>query len=130
MTLAPIEYVAAASEEAQRRFPALDHDRSLRTLTVVRGDGAVYEGEPAWLVCGWLLPNWQSAAEFASTRHRLLLVGALASMADLIRHRARHGGRCESADRCLIAAPSAVAGGNGSEDNAVRSPWARPAHHG
>lgn len=62
-TLTPFEFLAAASPEAFRRFPALDHCRTVRVLTVVASDGAVYEEERAWLVCAWALPAWQPLAE-------------------------------------------------------------------
>lgn len=62
-TLLPVEVLAAASVEARRRFPELDHARTRRVLTVVTSDGAVYEEERAWLVCAWALPAWKPVAE-------------------------------------------------------------------
>ena len=50
-------------------------------------DGAVYEGERAWLVCGWALPGWQPVAEGLGGGIRLRLVAAAARAVDLYRHR-------------------------------------------
>lgn len=86
-TLHPFEFVAADSAEARRRFPDLDHRRSKRVLTVVTSDGAVYEGERAWLVCGWALPAWQPVTESLGGRLRLRVVGLAARTADVYRHR-------------------------------------------
>ena len=109
VTLAPVEFLAAASPEARRRFPALDHERSRSVLTAVRADGAVYEGERAWLVCAWLLPSWQGVAEHFGGR-RLFVIRGLAHLADSVRHYARRAGPygegCEDPTRCRIAAPT------------------------
>ena len=86
-TLPPFEIVAADSTEARRRFPDLDHRRTTRILTVVTSDGAVYEGERAWLVCGWALPGWQPVTESLGGRFRLRLVALAARTADVYRHR-------------------------------------------
>ena len=101
----PIEFVASASPEARRRFPTLDHPRTTTILTVVAQNGAVYEGERAWLVCAWALPAWRPLAERLGTRPRLLMVKAVAKAVD--RHRRRvlattYGPGC---DTCRIAAP-------------------------
>ncbi len=110
VTLAPIEFLAAGSPEARRRFPALNHERSFSVLTAIRADGAVYEGEGAWLVCAWLLPSWQGVAEHFGGR-RLFMVRGLARLADTVRHYARrqgsYGDGCDNPTRCRIAAPPA-----------------------
>jgi predicted DCC family thiol-disulfide oxidoreductase YuxK len=106
-TLAPIEFLAAASPGAAARFPALDHERSTTVLTVVAANGAVYEGERAWLVCAWALPGWQPVAERFGTRRRLLLVKAAARLVDRHRHntmRRLYGPAC---DTCRISPPPA-----------------------
>lgn len=105
-TLVPIEFVAAASPEAIRRFPGLDHARSIIVLTVVAADGAVYEGERAWLVCAWSLPAWQPVAERLGTRTRLPLVRIFTRNVDRYRHRVlarSYGGACGD---CRITAPT------------------------
>jgi hypothetical protein len=86
-TLYPVNFVAAASPEARRRFPHLDHARTTRVLTLVTSDGAVYEGERAWLVCGWALPAWQPVTEGLGGGVRLRLVAVAARTADVVRHR-------------------------------------------
>jgi predicted DCC family thiol-disulfide oxidoreductase YuxK len=86
-TLVPIEFVAAGSDEARRRYPQLDHQRTLTLLTVVATDGAVYEGERAWLACAWTLPRWQPVAEHLGSSPALLAVKMIARVVD--RHRER-----------------------------------------
>ena len=102
-TLRPISFVAASSPEARARFPQLDHERTTRMLTVVASDGAVYESERAWLMCGWVLPSWRPTAEHLGTGVRLQLVRVATRLVDGYRHRVvgRHGD-CE---RCSVAAP-------------------------
>ncbi|MDQ6936688.1 MAG: DUF393 domain-containing protein, partial [Actinomycetota bacterium] len=48
--LLPLEFVAAASAEARRRYPTLDHQATLRDLTVVGEAGEVWRAERAWVV--------------------------------------------------------------------------------
>jgi predicted DCC family thiol-disulfide oxidoreductase YuxK len=86
-TLHPVTFLVAGSAEARRRFPHLDHARTIRVLTLVTSDGAVYEGERAWLVCGWALPAWQPVTEGLGGRVRLGLVALVARTADVYRHR-------------------------------------------
>jgi len=106
ITVAPIEFVAAGSQTARARFPELDHERTTRILTVVTSDGAVYEGERAWLVCGWSLPTWQPIAEHFGGGVRLKLVRFVARSIDGYRHRLIADQ--EGCDRCAVTAPTAV----------------------
>jgi predicted DCC family thiol-disulfide oxidoreductase YuxK len=85
--LTGFEFVPADSPAAHARFPGLDHARSVQVLTVVSSDGLVYEGERAWLVCGWALPAWQPVTESLGGRLRLRVVGLAARTADVYRHR-------------------------------------------
>jgi len=106
-TLVPIEFLAAGSPAARARYPSLDHERTTRVLTVVATDGAVYEGERAWLVCAWALPAWQPVAEQLAGRGRLPLVRVLSRSVDWYRHRllrASYGTTCGS---CRTTAPRA-----------------------
>lgn len=96
-TLHPFEFVAADSPQARRRFPDLDHPRTTRVLTVVTSDGAVYEGERAWLVCGWAQPAWQPVTENLGGPLRLKLVALAARRADVYRHRT--GQQCRDCPR-------------------------------
>lgn len=57
-----LEFVAAGSEEARRRFPALDHAGTLKELTVVSDTGAVYADAGAWVICLWALPAYRAWA--------------------------------------------------------------------
>src|SRR3954470_20577254 len=103
----PIEFVASASPEARRRFPTLDHARTTTVLTVVAQNGAVYEGERAWLVCAWALPRWQPVAEHFGSRLRLRLVRFAARGVDGYRHRlirATYGDGCDG--DCRVTATS------------------------
>jgi predicted DCC family thiol-disulfide oxidoreductase YuxK len=57
--LVPIELVRAGSPAARQRFPRLDHDATLRDITVVADTGAVYTGDAAWLVVLWALDSYR-----------------------------------------------------------------------
>ncbi|RYP87989.1 DUF393 domain-containing protein [Nocardioides guangzhouensis] len=61
--LVPVELVPAASAEARRRFPRLDHRRTLAEVTVVGDDGAVWTQEHAWVMCLWATASHRSLAE-------------------------------------------------------------------
>ena len=69
--LVPLEFVPAGSAEARRRFPGLDHDATLRDLTVIADTGEVYAGDGAWLACLWALADHRRTAERLA-RPRLL----------------------------------------------------------
>lgn len=99
--LAQIEFVAANSTDARRRFPELDHIRSITVLTVVSSDGFVYEGERAWLVCTWTLPAWRPAAEHFSTPVGRRVVRVAARVIDGYRHRGMSHDQFEC---CTLAA--------------------------
>jgi len=58
----PLEYVAAGSQEARRRFPNLDHDNTLVDLTVIGMNGEVYHGAKAWIMCLWALKKYRGTA--------------------------------------------------------------------
>ena len=86
-TLVPVEFVAADSPLAHQRFPDLDHRRTTRVLTVVSRDGAVYEEERAWLVCGWALPSWQPVVERFGSGVKLRVARVGTRAIDGYRHR-------------------------------------------
>ncbi|MER7818174.1 DCC1-like thiol-disulfide oxidoreductase family protein [Streptomyces sp. NPDC096153] len=65
--LVPLELVPAASEEARRRFPALDHESTLREITVIGDRGQVYRSTAAWIVCLWALAEYRPRAHWLST---------------------------------------------------------------
>ena len=51
-----------ASPDARRLFPGLDHDATLREITVVADTGEVYLGDAAWLACLWALAEHRALA--------------------------------------------------------------------
>ncbi|MCZ7458449.1 DCC1-like thiol-disulfide oxidoreductase family protein [Streptomyces sp. WMMC940] len=65
--LVPLDLVPAASVEARRRFPALDHESTLREITVIGDRGQVYRAASAWIVCLWALAEHRPKAHWLST---------------------------------------------------------------
>jgi len=85
----PLSFVAAASDEARRRFPGLDHEATLRRITVI-GDGrAVFTGDKAWVVCLWALRDHRSMAAFLASAPGRPVARAMAGGAEVVRHRLR-----------------------------------------
>jgi predicted DCC family thiol-disulfide oxidoreductase YuxK len=103
-----LELLAAASPEARWRYPRLDHERTKAVLTVITQDGAVFEGERAWLVCAWALPRWQPLAEQLGTRPRLVLVRVASRLVN--RHRLNHGRGRSYAGTCDAGCQSDATG--------------------
>ncbi|MDP9240541.1 MAG: DUF393 domain-containing protein [Actinomycetota bacterium] len=60
--LLPLEFVPAASPEARRRYPGLDHQATLRDLTVIADTGEVWRAERAWVLCLWACAAHRSKA--------------------------------------------------------------------
>ena len=48
-----LRFVAAGSPRAKRLFPTLDHEATLRDITVIDNVGNVYRGAKAWVMCLW-----------------------------------------------------------------------------
>ncbi|MFD5425011.1 thiol-disulfide oxidoreductase DCC family protein [Streptomyces sp. NPDC127084] len=65
--LVPLDLVPAASDEARRRFPGLDHGSTLREITVVGDRGQVYRSTAAWIVCLWALAEYRPKAHWLAT---------------------------------------------------------------
>ncbi|MFE6663188.1 thiol-disulfide oxidoreductase DCC family protein [Streptomyces sp. NPDC057697] len=65
--LVPLDLVPAASEEARRRFPGLDHAGTLDEITVVGDRGQVYRSTAAWIVCLWALAEHRPRAHWLTT---------------------------------------------------------------
>ncbi|WP_375256609.1 thiol-disulfide oxidoreductase DCC family protein [Streptomyces sp. PKU-EA00015] len=65
--LVPLRAVPAGSVEAQRRYPELDHARTLREITVIGDSGQIYTGQAAWVVCLWALAEYRSRAHWLAT---------------------------------------------------------------
>jgi predicted DCC family thiol-disulfide oxidoreductase YuxK len=81
LLLVPVEFVAAGSAEARRRFPTLDHARTLEEVTVVADDGAVWTRERAWVMCLWVTRSHRSLAERLARPSGLPLARAAAHAA-------------------------------------------------
>ncbi|WP_030487348.1 thiol-disulfide oxidoreductase DCC family protein [Micromonospora chokoriensis] len=87
--LVPLEFVPAGSAEARRRFPALNHDATLRDLTVIADSGEVYAGDGAWFACLWALADHRSMAERLARPHLLPLARQVVAAASAVRERVR-----------------------------------------
>jgi len=57
--LTSLEFLAAGSEAARRRFPDIDHEVSLEELVVIADNGAIYRGSKAWIMCLWALRDYR-----------------------------------------------------------------------
>jgi predicted DCC family thiol-disulfide oxidoreductase YuxK len=55
-----LAFIAANSPEAWHRFPQLDHEATLKELTLVSQRGEVYRGAKAWLMCLWALREYRA----------------------------------------------------------------------
>ncbi len=60
-------FVPAGSPQAKRRFPQLNHDRTLSQLTVISNNGSVYLDAKAWLMCLWALKRYRAWSLTLST---------------------------------------------------------------
>ena len=69
--LVVLEFVSAGSDELRRRYPGIDADETLRQLTVVGDDRAVYRGAKAWVMCLWALADYRDWAIKLSAPHLL-----------------------------------------------------------
>ncbi|MEU6732038.1 thiol-disulfide oxidoreductase DCC family protein [Streptomyces physcomitrii] len=65
--LVPLELLPAASPEARRRYPGLDHRATLDEITVVGDSGQVYTGTAAWVVVLWALSEYRELAHRMSS---------------------------------------------------------------
>ena len=65
--LVPLHLVPAGSPMARRRYPNLDHARTMREITVIGDRGQVYSGGAAWIVCLWALAEHRPRAHWLAT---------------------------------------------------------------
>ena len=86
--LVPLHFLPAGSPEARRRFPGLDHDATLRDLTVVADTGEVYAGDAAWLACLWALAGYRELADRLAEPHLLPVARRAIAAAAAVRERA------------------------------------------
>jgi predicted DCC family thiol-disulfide oxidoreductase YuxK len=91
--LVPLEFVPAGSAAARALFPDLDHAATLRDLTVVADNGAVYAGDAGWLACLWALARYRSTARSLATPALLPVARRLIATAAAVRARGRAGYR-------------------------------------
>ena len=62
-----LDFIAAGSEAARKRYPQLDHAATLKELTVVSDEGNYYRGAKGWLMCLWALREYRGwAIRFSS----------------------------------------------------------------
>jgi predicted DCC family thiol-disulfide oxidoreductase YuxK len=87
--LVPLDFLPAASAEARRRFRGLDHDATLRDITVVADTGDVYVGDAAWLACLWALSGYRELADRLAQPHLLPLARRAVAAAAAVRDRTR-----------------------------------------
>jgi predicted DCC family thiol-disulfide oxidoreductase YuxK len=104
--LVPLAFVPAGSPAARARFPGLDHEATLRDLTVIADDGTFYVGDAAWLACLWALADYRATADRLSSPHLLPAARRFIAAASAVRASTRpgppltpdYGDQC--ADRC------------------------------
>ncbi|MEU9146405.1 DCC1-like thiol-disulfide oxidoreductase family protein [Streptomyces sp. NPDC048349] len=65
--LVPLRLLPAASFEARRRYPELDHASTLREITVIGDSGQVWTGTDAFIVCLWALAEHRPKANWLAT---------------------------------------------------------------
>ena len=92
----PLEFLAAGSAEAVRRYPHLDPAMTLEDLTVVGDGGEVWVGAKAWVVCLWALEGKRGLARRLSTP--ALMPKARAVVTFVSRHRRALGTYGEACD--------------------------------
>lgn len=90
--LVPLHFLPAASNEARQRFPGLDHDATLRDLTVVADTGEVYVGDGAWLACLWSLAGYRELADRLARPHLLPVARRMIAAAAAAREHTRTSG--------------------------------------
>jgi predicted DCC family thiol-disulfide oxidoreductase YuxK len=68
-----LDFIAAGSEAARKRYPQLDHAATLKELTVVSDEGNYYRGAKGWLMCLWALREYRGWAIRFSSRELMPL---------------------------------------------------------
>ena len=58
-TLVTLEFVAAGSDEARRRFPSLASAGPPEELVAVSDEGHVYRNDSAWILCLYALEDYR-----------------------------------------------------------------------
>jgi predicted DCC family thiol-disulfide oxidoreductase YuxK len=107
--LTRLRFVAAGSHDARARFPGLDHEASMASLTVVGDRGQVYRGLKAWTMVLWALEDGREWAIWFTT--------------PLGRPVLRMGVALVEALRITTACDGACSAGRGHAPPAERVPW-------
>lgn len=84
-TLVPIEFMAAGSDVARRRFPHLDHGATLKDITVLDDDGRFYRGDRAWIMVLWAVASTRALAIDVAGGRRRRMFSSIKGAADLAR---------------------------------------------
>ncbi|MEU4396616.1 DCC1-like thiol-disulfide oxidoreductase family protein [Kribbella sp. NPDC023855] len=93
-------FVAAGSTKARQLYPGLDHAATLREVTVVADDGAVYVGDRAWIVCLWATREHRATAVRLASPAMRPVARAMVQAAAGLRSWNREGDRGDYADGC------------------------------
>ncbi|MEV7727533.1 DCC1-like thiol-disulfide oxidoreductase family protein [Streptomyces sp. NPDC087917] len=97
--LVPLRLVAAASFDARRRFPHLDHASTLREITVVDDKGHVWTGTDAFIVCLWALVEHRPKANWLATPAGRPFARAAMHTAAAVRHAVRTDPQAEAGEQ-------------------------------
>ncbi|MFF8842523.1 thiol-disulfide oxidoreductase DCC family protein [Streptomyces sp. NPDC015127] len=100
--LVPLRTVPAGSAEARRRYPELDHARTLREITVIGDKGQVYTGQAAWVVCLWALADHRSKAHWLATPAGAPFVRVTMLAAAKYREAVNRPGTPPCAEQCAV----------------------------
>jgi predicted DCC family thiol-disulfide oxidoreductase YuxK len=90
--LVPLRLLPAGSPQARAAYPALDHARTLREITVVGDDGAVWTHEHAWVMCLWATRRFRGMSGRLAHPAWLPLARGAAATAAGLRHLIGGGG--------------------------------------
>jgi len=108
--LVPVDFVVAGGETARRRFPGLDHARTLEEITVIGDSGEVWTHEQAWVMCLWVSVRHRALAERLASPAWLPLARAAAHTAAGIRSRTRTSIGADYIDACAGTCPPIAQG--------------------
>ncbi|GAA0509001.1 hypothetical protein Ade02nite_62490 [Paractinoplanes deccanensis] len=121
--LVPLEFVPAGSGAARERFPGLDHEATLRDITVVGDDGSVFVGDGAWVACLWALADYRGMAERISSPALLPSARKFIAAVSAIREATRSPVEGDAADAWTAAGgpPAAAVTAAGGPPAAVKA---------
>ncbi|MFF9017768.1 thiol-disulfide oxidoreductase DCC family protein [Streptomyces sp. NPDC014870] len=98
--LVPLDLVPAASQEARRRFPGLDHAATLKEITAIGDRGQIYTSTSAWIVCLWALADHRPKARWLATPAGRPVARATVLAAAKWREAIKAGGPAREDGRC------------------------------